>query len=143
MQNSVLILITVAAAFLLASGCTSVIPDTPVIPNNTSSIQTPGPTMTLPPGQSVFIQVNEKDTSYATISVVFSGGEAQVTTKDILVRVTRPDGEVLIGHLRPVKGDELILQGSRDTDRIEVFVTLNSGVTYKVIDKLLPFRTRG
>lgn len=143
MQNFVLILITVAAAFLLTSGCTSVIPDTPVIPNNSSSVATPGPTMTLPPGQSVVIQVNEKDTSYATISVVFSGGEAQVTTKDILVRVTRPDGEVLIGHLRPVKGDDLVLQGSRDTDRIEVFVTLNSGVTYKVIDRLLPYRTRG
>lgn len=143
MQNFVLILITLAAAFLLTSGCTSVIPDIPVIPNNSSSVATPGPTMTLPPGQSVVIQVNEKDTSYATISVVFSGGEAQVTTKDILVRVTRPDGEVLIGHLRPVKGDELVLQGSRDTDRIEVFVTLNSGVTYKVIDRLLPYRTRG
>ncbi len=143
MQNFVLILIIVTAAFLLTAGCTSVIPDTPVIPNNSSSVSTPGPTMTLPPGQSVVIQVNEKDTSYATITVVFSGGEAQVTTKDILVRVTRPDGEVLIGHLRPVKGDELVLQGSRDTDRIEVFVTLNSGVTYKVIDRLLPYRTRG
>lgn len=143
MQNFVLILITVTAAFLLTAGCTSVIPDTPVIPNNSSSVSTPGPTMTLPPGQSVVIQVNEKDTSYATISVVFSGGEAQVATKDILVRVTRPDGEVLIGHLRPVKGNELVLQGSRDTDRIEVFVTLNSGVTYKVIDRLLPYRTRG
>lgn len=143
MQNFVLILITVTTAFLLSAGCTSVIPDTPVIPNNSSSVSTPGPTMTLPPGQSVVIQVNEKDTSYATISVVFSGGEAQVATKDILVRVTRPDGEVLIGHLRPVKGDELVLQGSRDTDRIEVFVTLNSGVTYKVIDRLLPYRTRG
>ncbi len=143
MQNFVLILIIVTAAFLLTAGCTSVIPDTPVIPNNSSSVSTPGPTMTLPPGQSVVIQVNEKDTSYATISVVFSGGEAQVATKDILVRVTRPDGEVLVGHLRPVKGDELVLQGSRDTDRIEVFVTLNSGVTYKVIDRLLPYRTRG
>jgi len=99
--------------------------------------------MTLPPGQSVVIQVNEKDTSYAKISVIFSGGEGQVATKDILVRVTRPDGVVLIGHLNPVKGDELILQGSRDTDRIEVFVTMNTGVTYKVIDRHLPYRTRG
>ena len=143
MQNLVLILVTVAAALLLTAGCTSVIPDTPVIPNNSSSVQSPGPTMTLPPGQTVSIQVNEKDTGYAKISVIFSGGEGQVATKDILVRVTRPDGEVLIGHLRPVKGDELILQGSMDTDRIEVFVTMNTGVTYKVMDRLLPYRTRG
>jgi hypothetical protein len=137
MQNRVLILLTVVAAFLFTAGCTSIPED------SASSVLTPGPTMTLPPGQSVFIQVNEKDTSYATISVIFSGGEGQVATKDILVRVTRPDGEVMIGHLHPVKGEELVLQGSRDTDRIEVFVTLNTGVTYKVIDKLVPYRTRG
>lgn len=143
MQNLVLILVTVTAAFLLTAGCTSFIPDTSLIPNNSSSVPTPGPTMTLPPGQSVTIQVNEKDTSYARISVIFSGGEGQVATKDIFVRVTRPDGVVLIGHISPVKGDELILQGSKDTDRIEVFVTMNTGVTYKVIDSLLPYRTRG
>jgi hypothetical protein len=138
MLNRVLILITVAAAFLFTAGCTSDVPG-----NITTSVPTPGPIMTLPPGQSVAIQVNEKDTSFATISVIFSGGEGQVATKDILVRVTRPDGEVMIGHLRPVKGDELILQGTKETDRIEVFVTMNTGVTYKVIDKLLPYRTRG
>ena len=138
MQNRALILIIVAAAILCTAGCTS-----PAVPANSSSVPTPGPTMTMPPGQAVAIQVNEKDTSYATISVIFSGGEGQVATKDVLVRVTRPDGEVLIGHLSPVKGEELILQGSRDTDRIEVFITLNTGVTYKVIDRLLPYRTRG
>lgn len=141
MQNQVLILITVAAAFLFTAGCSGNFPSG--MPDTPPSVPTPGPTMTLPPGQTVAIQVNEKDTSYATISVLFSGGEGQVVTKDILVRVTRPDGEVLIGHLRPVKGDELILQGTKETDRIEVFVTLNTGVTYKVIDKLIPYRTRG
>jgi hypothetical protein len=36
-----------------------------------------------------------------------------------------------------------VFQGTRETDRIEVWVTLNTGIQYKVIDQLLPYRTRG
>jgi hypothetical protein len=97
----------------------------------------------MPPGQSVTIQVNEKDPIDATITVIFSGGEGQIATKDILVRVTRSDGEVIIKHLAAEKGDSVEIPGTKDTDRIEVYVTLNTGVTYKVIDRLLPYRTRG
>jgi hypothetical protein len=99
--------------------------------------------VTLPPGKTVTVQVNEKDTSYATITVIFSGGEGQIATKDIVVRVTRADGEVVIEHLPAEKGAELIIQGTKDTDRIEVYVTLNTGDTYKIMDQLLPYRTRG
>lgn len=124
---------------LLVSGCVSPWP----AGDGTPPVPTPGPVQTLPPGKDVTIQVNEKDTSYATITVIFSGGEGQVAVTDILVRVTRPDGEIIMEHLPPVKGSEVIIQGSRDTDRIEVFVTLNTGNRYKVIDTLLPYRTRG
>ena len=141
MRNQVLIIIVVAAAFLFTAGCTGNFPS--VTPGGASTIPSPGPTVTMPPGQSVIIQVNEKDTSYATIPIVFAGGEGQMATKDILVRVTRSDGEVIIEHLPPEKGAELIVQGTREPDRIEVYVTLNTGVTYKVIDQLLPYRTRG
>jgi hypothetical protein len=141
MQNQVLIIIAVAVALLFTAGCTGNFPS--VIPGESPSVPTPGPTVTMPPGQSVTVQVNEKDTSYATITVIFSGGEGQMATKDILVRVTRPDGEVIIEHLPAEKGAELIIQGTKDTDRIEVYVTLNTGYTYKIIDQLLPYRTRG
>jgi hypothetical protein len=136
MRNQVLIIIAMAAAFLAIAGCTG------NLPNDSSSVPTPGPTVTMPPGQAVTVQVNEKDTSYATITVIFSGGEGQMATKDILVRVTRPDGEVIIEHLPAEKGAELIIQGTRDTDRIEIYVTLNTGKTYKIVDQLLPYRTR-
>jgi hypothetical protein len=127
-----------AITLLLLSGCTGTWPD-----GTGPTVPTPGPVQTLPPGRDVTIQINEKDTSYATITVIFSGGEGQIAVRDILVRVTHPDGTVLTGHLPPLKGEELVLQGTRETDRIEVWVTLNTGIQYKVIDKLLLYRTRG
>ncbi|MDD1711107.1 MAG: hypothetical protein LUQ37_09395 [Methanoregulaceae archaeon] len=141
MQNQLLIIIAVAMGFLFTAGCTGNFPS--VTPDGSLSVPSPGPTVTMPSGQSVTVQVNEKDTSYATITVIFAGGEGQMATKDILVRVTRADGEVIIEHLPVEKGAELIIQGTKDTDRIEVYATLNTGVTYKIIDQLLPYRTRG
>lgn len=142
MRNHLLAIALLGSIFLLAAGCTESI--TPAVPGSgTLNVPTPGPTMTLPQGKSVTVQVNEKDTSYATITVIFSGGEGQIATKDIRVRLTRADGEVLTDHIPPEKGAELILQGTRETDRMEVFVTLNTGDTYKIIDMLLPYRTRG
>lgn len=141
MQNKVLILIAVAAAFVFTAGCTGNLPSVPH--DGSSPVPSPEPTVTMPPGQSVTIQVNEKDPIDATITVIFSGGGGQIATKDILVRVTRADGEVIIKHLAAEKGDTVEIQGTKDTDRIEVYVTLNTGVTYKVIDQLLPYRTRG
>jgi len=35
------------------------------------------------------------------------------------------------------------IQGTKESDRIEVYVTLNTGKTYKIIDQLVPYRTRG
>jgi hypothetical protein len=124
---------------LLVSGCVTPWP----AGNGKSPVPAPGPVQTLPPGKDVTIQINEKDTSYATITILFSGGEGQIAVQDILVRVTRPDGMVITEHLPPEKGAEVTIQGSRDTDRIEVYVTLNSGMQYKVIDTLLPYRTWG
>lgn len=110
---------------------------------NSGNGMVPGPTVTLPPEQVVEIQINEKDPIYATITVSFAGGKGQVSVRDILVRVTRPDGKVTEKHLPAVKGSELKFDGSKENDRIEAFVTLTNGNTYKVIDQLVPYRTRG
>jgi len=103
----------------------------------------PGPTVTLPPEHAVEIQINEKDPIYATISVIFAGGKGQVMVTDILVRVTRSDGRVTEKHLEAVKGAELKFDGTKEDDRIEAFVSLTNGNTYKVIDQIVPYRTRG
>jgi hypothetical protein len=136
MRVSCLIPVLLAVFFLITAGCT--------MPGNGGSPdRSPGPTQTLPPGRDVTIQVDQKDPISATITVVFAGGEGQIAVTDILVRVTLPDGSITTKHLQPVKGAEVTFQGSRETDRVEAWVTLNTGTTYKTVDTLLPFRTRG
>jgi hypothetical protein len=136
MKTSWFIPLIFTVTLILLAGCTAI----PV--NRGEAVPSPGPVQTLPPGKDVTIQINEKDTSYATITVIFSGGEGQVAVTNILVRVTHPDGTTQSGNLPPVKGEELVFQGTRGTDRIEAWVTLNTGTTYKIIDQLLPYRTR-
>lgn len=130
---------------LMFCGCTSpggIVPGIPGQENTDGTLQ-PGPTQTLPPESTVEIQINEKDTSYATIQVIFAGGKGQIAVTSIIVKVTRPDGQVITESLPAEKGAEVKIQGSKDTDRIEVYVSLNNGKTYKIIDRLLPYRTRG
>ncbi|OPZ42884.1 MAG: hypothetical protein BWY93_01596 [Euryarchaeota archaeon ADurb.BinA087] len=141
MQNQVLFFILLSGMALLCAGCTESIPVVP--PGSPPDSMTPGPTVTMPPGQSVTVQINEKDPIKATIKVIFAGGEGQIATRDILVRLTRPDGEVIIEHLTAEMQDEVEIQGTKESDRIEVYVTLNTGKTYKIIDQLVPYRTRG
>jgi hypothetical protein len=104
---------------------------------------TPGPTQTLPSERSIDIQINDKDALDATISVIFAGGKGQVAVTSIEVRVTRSDGVVITENLPAEKGAELKIQGTKGDDRIEVFVSFNDGTSYKIIDRILPYRTRG
>ncbi len=148
MKQQSLLPVSVPLVLILAlvfCGCTSpggIIPGIPGQENTGVSLQ-PEPTQTLPPESTVEIQINENDTSYATIQVLFAGGKGQIAVTSILVKVTRPDGQVITKSLPPEKGAGVKIQGSKDTDRIEVYVTLNTGKTYKIIDRLLPYRTRG
>jgi len=131
-------------AMIISCGCVSS-PVEETAPGNgavTGSL-TPGPTQTLPSERSVDIQINDKDALDATISVIFAGGKGQAAVTSIEVRVTRPDGVVVTENLAAEKGAELKIQGSKDEDRIEVFVSFNDGTSYKIIDRILPYRTRG
>jgi hypothetical protein len=135
-------LILVAAALTVAAGCTS----NPITGGSSGSgdvSQYGGPVQTLPPGKNVEVQVNDKDPIYATVTTIFAGGEGQIAVKSIDVILIRSDGQVQKGTLQPVKGAEVKLQGTRGTDRAVVYVTLNTGDTYKVIDQPVLFKERG
>ena len=138
MRSSVLMLFLAAAVLLMLAGCTTA----PPLLTPTLTVPTPEPTQTLPPGQDVTIQVNQKDPIYDTITVVFAGGEGQIAVTNIIVKVTLSDGKTETKQLQPVKGEEVRFQGTRETDRVEAWVTLNTGKTYKTVDTLLPHRTR-
>jgi hypothetical protein len=102
----------------------------------------PGPTESVPEAYSVTIVVQEKD-YLGSIPVIFDGGNGQVHLKYGTVRLTRADGQVITGQLGNKKGDEVDLQGTKETDRVEVWITMDNGQTYKVIDQLAKYRTRG
>lgn len=138
MRSSSLMLFLAAAVLLVLAGCTTA----PPLLTPTLTVPTPEPTQTLPSGQGVTLQVNQKDPIYDTITVVFAGGEGQIAVTNIVVKVTLSDGKTETKQLQPVKGEEVRFQGTRETDRVEAWVTLNTGKTYKTVDTLLPHRTR-
>jgi hypothetical protein len=138
----------------LAAGCTSPT-QAEIKPVETTSTPTPLPTIstsvatvvstplaveTLPAEQFVDIQV-EKQRPDATIHLVYNGGKGAIFVQNIMMRVNRSDGQVVEkylndGNRKPRQGDELVIDGSRGSDHVVVFLT-SSGKTYKIYDEYL------
>lgn len=155
MQNKVsfFIILLICAAIGIA-GCTGTT-GTPATPAATtapaatqvpSTVSTPDlvpvPTDALPADYEVTIDVGEKD-YLATIPVTFQGGKGQIHVTRIDVTFTRSDGQVTMTTIGKNKGDMVELEGTKQTDRVEVWVSMNNGQKYKTNDVLSPYRTRG
>jgi hypothetical protein len=115
-------------------------------PSTTASTRTaslvPGPTDRLPSDIAVTFQV-DKDAINGKITVMLTGGQGRTVIQDCLVTVTHPDGQVITGVISPNKKiNEITLDGTKGTDRVEVLVTYYSGQQYKVIDQLMPYNKR-
>jgi len=98
----------------------------------------PQPTQLIPNGQKLYFQVR-KDPVTSKISVIFAGsaGVGSISSADI--KVSHPDGSVATGIILPLKGvSELTLDGSNETDRVEIIAKMSSGGTYRVYDQLVP-----
>ena len=109
---------------------------------NTVSL-TVAPTQVLPEGNKLTV-VAEKDPLNLVVTVKFEGGPGKGLVQDNKVILTRSDGTVTQGKLDFSRNpSELSLQGTRGTDRLQVIVTMRSGVTYTIVDQLLPYRVRG
>jgi hypothetical protein len=143
----------------LSAGCTSptqaeikpletTVTTLPTITSASSStstvVSTPVAVETLPAGQNVNIQI-EKQRPDATIHLLYNGGEGEMFVQNIMMRVTRFDGQVEEQYLndktrKPRRGDELVMAGTRGTDQVVVFLT-SSGKTYRIFDKplVLPY----
>jgi hypothetical protein len=155
--------VLVLAALLFAAGCSSTgggqatpAPTAPPTPVQTQAVLTtplpttgtggstqPGPTQTIPASEAVSISIEKAGTYSTTIIAHFDGGKGINFVSRIDVRVTRPDGSVVTGILKPMMGDTLEIEGTNGDDRIEVVVTMKSGNVYKVIDQIVPYKTRG
>jgi len=101
----------------------------------------PGPTQTMPPGSEVEVTVS-RDPIQPTITVTFAGGAGQSRVTDVLVRVTRSDGQVITGHLDNNLESSVTLEGTRESDRVEVIVSLTTGNSYKIYDEVIQFKSR-
>jgi hypothetical protein len=100
----------------------------------------PKPTQLVPEGQEVFFLVR-KDAVTARITVTLAGGTGIDSISSSEVKVTHPDGAVASGIILPFKGaTEIILDGSKETDRVEIITKMTNGRTYRVYDNLVPFQ---
>ena len=151
MKLPVMILTAVALVLLVAcSGCANTSPTPPAPPAPTTGIvtptpppvvttATPEPLRTLPPEQVVDLQLN-KDRTFSDITLHYNGGRGLLFVQKIMMRVTRSDGTTEEQYMRdakkPQQGDEIIIRGTRGSDRCEVYVT-SAGTVYKVKDESL------
>ncbi len=136
----------------LLAGCTSPTAselkpaETPVIitaptPFSTSvatAVATPNAVETLPAEQFVDLTL-EKQRPDSSIHLLYNGGKGEIFVQNVLMKVTLSNGQVIEkymndGNRRPRRGDELVIEGTRGIDQVQVFVT-SAGRTYKVRDE--------
>jgi len=140
-------------AIILITGCTSPTgagfptPGTSATPTSpptaaatTPATQVPVAVSTLPEEQFVDIAVT-KERPDATIHLLYNGGKGELFVQNVLLVVTRSDGQVIQEYLddntrKPQRGDELVVQGTRGSDRVQVYVTSANRV-YQIFDKPL------
>jgi hypothetical protein len=151
-KTSFLLILLLCAAIGIA-GCTGTTgtPATPSAPGAPASTQAtsapaqnnlvPSPTDVVPDNNQVSVVVQEKVYD-GTIPVVFDGGKGQYLVKSAQVTLYRSDGLTTTKPLGINKGDTVNLEGSKQTDRVVVYVSEVNGQTYKVADVLSEYRTR-
>jgi hypothetical protein len=146
--NNTIAVILLLCTIIAFTGCTG----TPGTPDGTSSVSgtgsatsggslVPSPTDVIPDYNMVKVDIGEKD-YLGNIPVIFQGGMGQIHVKNIDVTLYRADGQIRKAAIGANKGDEVELEGTKETDRVVVFITMDNGQTYKTNDVLSEYRTR-
>jgi hypothetical protein len=99
------------------------------------------PTDAIPSQNTVTVDVGEKD-YLGVIPVIFQGGMGQIHVKKIEATLYRSDGQSKTVTIGTNKGDEVELEGTKQTDRVVVYITFDNGQTLKTNDVESPYRTR-
>jgi hypothetical protein len=154
MQSRILLFLILLSLMVAFSGCTGTQAPPPATPapgagtGQAASLVT-SPTDAMPDYTMVSVTVGEKEYT-GNIPVTFDGGKGMSAVTKVDVKLTRADGSVQTANLKPLKGDEVELSGTRGSgsergqpDRVEVWVTMNTGQRYKVADVLREYRSRG
>lgn len=121
---------------------TTPVPTAPptIVTTETLASVTPDTVETLPPEQFVDLAL-EKQRPDSSIHLLYNGGKGEIYVQKIFMKVTLSNGEVVEkymndGYRQPRRGDELVIEGTRGTDQVQVFVT-SAGKTYKIRDEPL------
>ena len=155
MQYRITLSLIVLTCFaLVIAGCagtqnTPAAPAAPAAGPGTGSSGTPSsagnlavsPTDALPEYNMVKVDVSEKD-YLGNIPVIFQGGMGQIHVKKVDVTLYRSDGQVKTATIGIKKGDQVELEGTKQTDRVVVTVSFDNGQRYTTNDVLSPYRTR-
>jgi hypothetical protein len=145
------IMILLLCSALAIAGCTST-PTTPAAPSPASgttaggtspassgAVLTSVPTDIVPGPNQVTVDVGVKD-YLGNIEVIYQGGMGQIHVKKISAKITRADGQTQTKPLENKKGSTIELEGTKQTDRVEVWVDMDNGQTYKINDVLREYR---
>ncbi len=100
----------------------------------------PSPTDNLLEANKVNVNV-EKD-YLGNVIVTFQGGSGLQQVNKIDVALNRADGIVKTADVGITLDATATLEGTKNTDRVIVYVTMKDGRRYKIVDSLLPFRAR-
>ena len=155
------IIIIILCGAIISAGCTGIKTSPAATTPGTATTGAPAgsgvpaatlttvPTDALPPENLVTVDVSEKD-YLGIITVTFQGGMGMNSIKKVDVKLTRADGSTQTATVGTRKGDEVELQGTRGSgsergpsDRVEVWVTTNQVQTYRIVDVLREYRSRG
>jgi hypothetical protein len=152
-QKIAFLAVLILCAAIGLAGCTGTTstpaqPSSPSAPASAPAAAAPAannlvvsPTDVIPDNNAVSVIVQEKEYN-ANIPVVFDGGKGQYLVKSAEVTLYTSDGQIVKSSLGIKKGDLVNMQGTKQTDRIVVYVTEVNGQTYKVADVLSEYRTR-
>jgi len=110
-------------------------------PASSGTILTTVPTDIVPSYNQVKVDVGVKD-YLGNSEVIYQGGMGQIHVKKITAKMTRSDGQTQTEFLENKKGFTVELLGTKLVDRVEVWVTMDNGETYKINDVLLEYRIR-
>lgn len=99
------------------------------------------PTEVVPSQNVVTVDVGEKD-YLGVIPITFQGGMGQIHVKTVEATVYRADGETKTASIGNKKGDMVEIQGTKQTDRVVVYITFDNGDRKKTNDVMSPYRTR-
>jgi hypothetical protein len=120
-----------SAAGTIAAEATAALSGASLVPTETDSL-----------GAARSVTVNIEKDYLGVVHATFQGGPGLIHVKKIEVTMNRADGEVKTSPLGIKVDDTTQLEGTKQSDRVMVYVTLDDGKTYKIYDELIAFKPR-